>query len=125
MEVENAVSQHATTVAAAEEPKVLEVSTDEVEMVVGTDEDKLENEGGEHEQRGAAVSVARSGEAVFVPKRKRGRPRKQRPGEAQGEQFIAVPASSPMPEKRGRGRPRGSGKWQILGASSGNFVLLN
>ncbi|KAK4429022.1 hypothetical protein Salat_1202200 [Sesamum alatum] len=108
MEFENSVSQHAAT--AAVELEVLEVSMDEVEVAVGGDEEKLENEGGGHEQGGLAIGVVRGGEAVFMAKRKRGRPRKQPPGEAQGQQFMAVPAYSPTPEKRGRGRPRGSGK---------------
>ncbi|KAL0460098.1 UNVERIFIED_CONTAM: AT-hook motif nuclear-localized protein 14 [Sesamum latifolium] len=124
MEAEKTVSQHAAgagAAAAETETEVLEVSVDDVEVVVGAEEEKLESEGGGDEQGGVAVSVAGAGEAVFAAKRKRGRPRKQQPGEAAGQQFMAVPAYSPTPEKRGRGRPRGSGKWQTLAASFGGI----
>ncbi|KAK4440650.1 AT-hook motif nuclear-localized protein 11 [Sesamum alatum] len=112
MEVENAVSQYAA--AATTKPEILEVSEDEVEVAVATDEEKLENEGRGDEQAGVAVRVARGGEVVFVPKRNRERPKKQQAWEARGQQFMAVPAYSPTSEKRGRGRPRGSSKWQNL-----------
>ncbi|KAK4422612.1 AT-hook motif nuclear-localized protein 11 [Sesamum alatum] len=119
MEVENTVCPHAA--AATTKPEVSEVSEDEVEVAIAADEEKLENEDRGDEQAGAAVSVARDGEAVFVAKRKRGRPRKQRAWEALGQQFMVVPAYSPTPEKRGRGLPRGSGKWQTLAASLGGI----
>ncbi|KAK4409037.1 AT-hook motif nuclear-localized protein 2 [Sesamum angolense] len=118
MESENAVSQHAAAAAAAETE--VEVSVDDVEVVVTADE-KLENEGGGDEERAVAVSVARAEEAVFPAKRKRGRPRKQQPVEAAAQQFMPVPAHSATPEKRGRGRPKGSGMWQSRVASCGGI----
>ncbi|XP_020552625.1 AT-hook motif nuclear-localized protein 9-like [Sesamum indicum] len=120
MESENAAPQHAAAAATAE-TEVLELCVDDVEVVVSEDEEKLENEDGGDEQGGVAVSVARAGEAVFAVKRKRGRPRKQQPGEPAGQQFMAVPAYSITPERRSGGRPRGSGKWQTLAASFGGI----
>ncbi|KAL0369574.1 UNVERIFIED_CONTAM: AT-hook motif nuclear-localized protein 7 [Sesamum angustifolium] len=119
MESENAVSQHAAAAAAAETE--VEVSVDDVEVVVTADE-KLENEGGGDEERAVAVSVARAEEAVFPAKRKRGRPRKQQPVEAAAQQFMPVPAHSATPEKRGRGRPKGSGGINPADTAGTNFT---
>ncbi|XP_042034221.1 AT-hook motif nuclear-localized protein 9-like [Salvia splendens] len=52
----------------------------------------------------------------FREKRKRGRPRKQLGGGIQPE-FRVAAEDSGGPQKRGRGRPKGSGKWQTLAAS--------
>ncbi|KAK4440653.1 hypothetical protein Salat_0400200 [Sesamum alatum] len=124
MEVESTVSQHAAAaaVAATAEPEVLEVSEDEVEVAVSADE-KLENEGGGDEQARGCGQCCTRREAVFVAKRKRGRPRKQRTGKAPGQQFMAVPTYCPTPQKRGRGHLRGPGNWQTLVTSLGNFLL--
>ncbi|CAL0311225.1 unnamed protein product [Lupinus luteus] len=68
-------------------------------------------------------SEAGGSQVVVVVKRKRGRPRKD-VGDANLLSPISM-SSSPPPggssEKRSRGRPRGSGKLQIL-ASTGGFV---
>lgn len=75
--------------------------------------------GGDGEHEGAmVVAVANGGaEGGFSEKRKRGRPRKQL-GEI-SQELRLVAGTSGGPQKRGRGRPRGSGKWQTLATSLG------
>ncbi|KAI3461335.1 hypothetical protein Pfo_017998 [Paulownia fortunei] len=106
-------NNNSTVPQMAAEPQVLPVS-EAVEVAVGLEE-KLNYIGGGDGHGGVAVSAS-GGEAEFSAKRKRGRPRKQPPVEVRQE-FMVVPESSASPQKRGRGRPKGSGKWQTLAAS--------
>ncbi|KAL3850341.1 hypothetical protein ACJIZ3_012223 [Penstemon smallii] len=69
------------------------------------------------EENGDQGEVAVSGGEEAAPEvrvmKKRGRPRKE------VRDFMMEPEySSPPPEKRGRGRPKGSGKWQTLASAS-------
>lgn len=114
------------TVPLMAEHEGLQVAVTEVEV-----DNRLENGGGggpgEHE--GAmVVAVANGGaEGGFSEKRKRGRPRKQLGEIRQELRLVAVEENSGGPQKRGRGRPRGSGKWQTLANSFGkpnNFFLI-
>ncbi|KAH6773079.1 hypothetical protein C2S52_004068 [Perilla frutescens var. hirtella] len=83
-------------------------------------ENMLENGGGGEHDGVMDVAVANGGgEDGFREKRKRGRPRKQL-GEIRQELRL-VAEDSGGPQKRGRGRPKGSGKWQTLAASLGKL----
>lgn len=105
----------------AAEPQVFPASEAAVEVAVGLEE-KLNSvrDGGGH----LGVAVSGSGvEAELTAKRKRGRPRKEPVAEFRHEFTVVPPESSASPIKRGRGRPRGTGKWQTLAASLGNFFI--
>ncbi|KAL0370150.1 UNVERIFIED_CONTAM: AT-hook motif nuclear-localized protein 11 [Sesamum angustifolium] len=115
MEGDNSNSNTVPQMGTAAEPRVLPVS--EGVEVAGGLEEKLNYVGGDDGHGGAAVGASGGG-GELSGKRKRGRPRKQPAVELQRE-FMVVPESSASPQKRGRGRPKGSGKWQTLAASLG------
>ncbi|PIN02548.1 hypothetical protein CDL12_24938 [Handroanthus impetiginosus] len=70
---------------------------------IGLEEKKNYVDGGDEQQALVVVSGS-GGQEEFIAKRRRGRPRKQ---------LMRIPESLTPPEQRGRGRPKGSGKWQI------------
>ncbi|KAL0418286.1 UNVERIFIED_CONTAM: AT-hook motif nuclear-localized protein 3 [Sesamum radiatum] len=115
MEGDNSNSNTVPQMGTAAEPRVLPVS--EGVEVAGGLEEKLNYVGGDDGHGGVAVGASGGG-GELSGKRKRGRPRKQPAVELQRE-FMVVPESSASPQKRGRGRPKGSGKWQTLAASLG------
>ncbi|KAL0436338.1 UNVERIFIED_CONTAM: AT-hook motif nuclear-localized protein 14 [Sesamum radiatum] len=130
MEAENAVSQHAPDAAAAgpavAETEVLEVSVDDVEVVVGADEEKLENtEGGGDEQGGVAVSVARAGEAVFLPREREGARENSsqgRPRDNSSWRCRRIPPRRRSGEEAALGAPASGKLWLLL---LGQFTIIH
>ncbi|KAL0436986.1 UNVERIFIED_CONTAM: AT-hook motif nuclear-localized protein 3 [Sesamum radiatum] len=116
MEGDNSNSNTVPQMGTAAEPRALPVS--EGVEVAGGLEEKLNYVGGDDGHGGVAVGASGGG-GELSGKRKRGRPRKQPAVELQRE-FMVAPESSASPQKRGRGRPKGSGKWQTLAASLGD-----
>ncbi|KAG8371208.1 hypothetical protein BUALT_Bualt13G0063400 [Buddleja alternifolia] len=88
------------------------------EVAVGVEE-KSNDFGGDDNHGGVAIGAANGGEADLSGKRKRGRPRKQ-PVEVRREFMAAAPELLASPQKRGRGRPKGSGN---LRASYGGTAV--
>ncbi|XP_073272204.1 AT-hook motif nuclear-localized protein 11-like [Primulina huaijiensis] len=68
------------------------------------------------------VENGSGGGGEFKERRKRGRPRKD--AEDLGHQeLVLTPEYLATQQKRGRGRPRGTGKWQTLAASFGGMAV--
>ncbi|KAL9148560.1 hypothetical protein ABFS82_12G049300 [Erythranthe guttata] len=106
-------------------PEHIEPAVDVDVAVVAPPKEKLENVGrddhGLAEKRFSDGDSGTSNKHVVCCKRKRGRPKKQPPMEMP-QQFVAMPEYFITPPTRGRGRPRGSGKWQRLAASFGGIA---
>ncbi|KAL7090610.1 hypothetical protein ACP275_12G052300 [Erythranthe tilingii] len=106
-------------------PQHIEPAVDVDVAAVAPPEEKLENVGGDDHglaaERFSDGCSGTSNKHAVCSKKKRGRPMKQPPMEMP-QQFVATPEYFIIPPTRGRGRPRGSGRWQRMAASFGGIV---
>ncbi|EYU40134.1 hypothetical protein MIMGU_mgv1a020947mg, partial [Erythranthe guttata] len=120
--VDNTIPHHATSVAAAEPTKVVEVAVEEETLEKAGGDKTVEDITTGNDHGVAAKSFSEHGrerEDAVCSKRKRGWPRKQSVGGRQ--QFVEIPSEYYISAlKLRRGRPKGSTK--NLAASLGGIV---